>query len=83
MHFRGVCCCEIHTLLRHCEALKKPKQSTNATRESNANRLLCENLKQNLLIRFWVIDFVFLLNSRDLDCHDLPKGKSRNDGGGR
>ncbi|MGX3010383.1 hypothetical protein ACWIUD_02300 [Helicobacter sp. 23-1044] len=26
--------------------------------------------KNNLLIRFWVIDFFYLLDSRVLDCHE-------------
>ena len=33
----------------------------------------------NLSIQFCGIDFIYLLDSRHLDCHDLPKGKSRND----
>ena len=45
-----------------------PKESTNATYESSMNRLLWANLKCNLLIRFWVIYFLYFLDSRDLDC---------------
>ena len=64
---------------------KTTKQFTNATFESKANRLLCANLRfkfnaNYLLIRFWVIDFICLLNSRDLDCFALPLARTRNDG---
>ena len=55
---------------RHCEGFS-PKQSIKMNRESKANFLLCANLwldsKIYLLIRFWVIDFICLLDSRDLD----------------
>ena len=67
---------------------KTTKQFTNATFESKANRLLCANLRfkfnaNYLLIRFWVIDFICLLNSRDLDCFALPLARTRNDEVGR
>ncbi|MGX3010290.1 hypothetical protein ACWIUD_01825 [Helicobacter sp. 23-1044] len=46
----------------------KSWQSTNATCESNANRLLFANLNATYLsIRFCIIYFHFLLNSLDLD----------------
>ena len=31
------------------------------------------------LIHFWVIDFICLLNSCDLDCHESANADSRND----
>ena len=55
---------------------KTTKQFIKANRESYANRLLWANLwlvsKNNLLIRFFVIDFIYLLDSHDLDCHENP-----------
>ena len=46
---------------------------------------MCESLTLReskcdyLLIQFWVIDFVYLLDSRDLDCHESANADSRND----
>ena len=64
---------------RHCEALKKPKQSILVNIESYVNRLLLVKLWLNsksndLLIQFSIIDFICLLDSRDLDTslHCVP-----------
>ena len=51
-----------------------PKQSISAIRETKANRLfLCESKCNYLLIRFCVINFLYLLDSRDLDCFGFFK----------
>ena len=67
---------KILVIARRLSITKTTKQSTNATCESNVNCLLwanlCEILKNNnLLIHFWVIDFICLLSSCDLDCFAL------------
>ena len=63
-------------ITRHCEILtRKSKQSISVALESYANLLLYANLRLDLLIRFWVIYFLCLLKSRDLDCHAEPKAR--------
>ena len=63
-------------LTRHCEILaRKSKQSILAIRESKAIRLLYMNLRLDLLIRFWIIARIYLLMTRDLDCHAEPKAR--------
>ena len=60
-------------ITRHCEIfVRKSKQSISVAYESYMNRLLCVNLWLGLLIRFWVIYFLYLLKSRVLDCHENP-----------
>ena len=55
-------------IARRVSETNATKQSTNAIRESNANFLLYANLNvNNLLIHFWVIDFLCFLDLRDLD----------------
>ena len=74
----------LRKITRHCEIFaRKSKQfaefanavkqpSTNKTRESSVNPLILRESKcDNLLIRFSIIDFLYLLTTRVLDCHDL------------
>ena len=66
---------------RHCEIFaRKSKQSILATLESCMNHLLYANLWLDLLIRFWVIYFLYLLTARGLDCFGdkSPRNDSKN-----
>ena len=66
---------------RHCEIFaRKSKQSILATLESCMNHSLYANLWLDLLIRFWVIYFLYLLTARGLDC--FGDKSPRNDGVG-
>ena len=62
---------EFSVIARRVSETNATKQSISATFESPENFLLYANLWLDLLIRFWVIYFLYLLTTRDLDCFGL------------
>ena len=67
----------IHPLVIASPCVSKAKQSKSHEFKSQLNTILQWRIcglfsNNNLSIRFWVIDFICLLDSLDLDCHENP-----------